>query len=51
MDGLEIPDAHIAAEGFGGLSDDQLADIALAEMRLAPSASTSTTRKRSGVIG
>jgi hypothetical protein len=30
MDGLEIPDAHIAAEGFGGLSDDQLADIALA---------------------
>jgi hypothetical protein len=29
MDGLDLPDARIAAEGFGGLSDDQLADIAL----------------------
>ena len=28
-DGLDIPDARIAAEGFGGLSDDHLADIAL----------------------
>ncbi len=29
MDGLDIPDARIAAEGFDGLSDDHLADIAL----------------------
>ena len=29
MGGLDIPDAHIAAQGFGGLSDDELADIAL----------------------
>jgi hypothetical protein len=29
MGGLDIPDAHIAAEGFGGLSEDELADIAL----------------------
>src|SRR4051794_17299242 len=27
MDGLDIPDARIAADGFGGLSDDHLADI------------------------
>jgi hypothetical protein len=29
IDGLDIPDDRIAAEGFAGLSDDQLADIAL----------------------
>jgi hypothetical protein len=29
MDGLDFPDGQIAAEGFVGLSDDQLADIAL----------------------
>ena len=29
MAGLDIPDDQIATEGFGGLSDDHLADIAL----------------------
>ena len=29
MGGLDIPDAHIAVQGFGGLSEDELADIAL----------------------
>ena len=51
MDGLDIPDARIAAEGFGGLSDDHLADIALSPEASRRSRTRSTTQRRSRGLG